>query len=88
MLASHATNDGWREPCLWYTPSGLPLNGSKPFPMLKKLLSHISKWEGKRYVDLLITTSILRYIEACSSPVGTSSEAACIVDATCLGLQT
>ena len=46
--ASHATDNGQRDPHLWYNPSSLPLNGSKPFPMLKKIISHMSKYSDRR----------------------------------------
>ena len=41
--ASHTTNNGKREPRFRYTPLVLTLDGAKPFPMLRKLLSQMSK---------------------------------------------
>ena len=64
--ASHATNNGQCDPRLGYTLSSLPPDDSKPFPILKKLLSHMSKWTDGRDEALPLTTDILRYIEVCS----------------------
>ena len=42
--ASHTTNNGQRDPRIQYTTPGLPIDGAKPFTMVKKLLSHMQKW--------------------------------------------
>ena len=83
-----ATDNGQCDPRLRYTPSVLTLYGTKPLLMLRKLLSHMSKWADVRYEALPLTTDILRSIDARSSLGGHSSEAACIFNAICLGLQT
>ena len=85
---SHAINNGQRDPRLQYTPSGLPRYSSKPLPMLKKLLSHISKWLDRRDEAVPLTTAILRALESFSYPGGPSSEEACIFDAIFLVLHT
>ena len=72
-LVSHTTYNGQRDAHLQYTLSGLPLNGAKPLPMIRKVLSQISKWADGRDEALLITTSILRSLEARSSLGGPSS---------------
>ena len=61
---SHATDNGKRDPHLWYTTSGLPLDGAKPLPMLRKLFSHMCKWEEGRDEALPLMTAILRALEA------------------------
>ena len=43
VAASHATYNCQGDTCLQYIPSRLTLDGAKPLPMLKKLLSHMSK---------------------------------------------
>ena len=83
--ASHATNKGQRDPRLQYTPYSLPLDGAKPFPMLRKLISHMSKWSDGRYEALPLTTAILGALEARYSSWGLSYKAECIFDAICLG---
>ena len=85
---SHTTNNGQREPRLRYTLSGLPLDGAKHFLVFKKLLSQMSKWEDGRDEALPITTAIFGALKYWSSLGGTSSEAAYIFDAICMGLQT
>ena len=40
--ASHVTDNGQCDPRLRYNPSYLPLDGAEPFPVLKKILSHMS----------------------------------------------
>ena len=64
--ASNPTDNGQCDPCLQYTPSGLPLNSDKPFPTIKKILSHISNWEDGMKEALLPTTYIIRALKACS----------------------
>ena len=88
VVASHATNNGQCDTCIRYTPSVLPLDGAKPFLVLQKLLSRMSKWKDGREDFLLLTTAILVNLEACSSSGGHSSKGGCIFDAICLGLQT
>ena len=61
---SHATDNVQRDPHIWYTPYGLTLDGAKPFPILQKLLSHMSKWAYVRDEAIPLTTSIIRYLEA------------------------
>ena len=63
-VASHATDNVQRDPHIWYTPYGLTLDGAKPFPILQKLLSHMSKWAYVRDEAIPLTTSIIRYLEA------------------------
>ena len=43
VASSHIIDNGHRDPRLLYAPSILPFDGAKSFPMLKKLLSHMSK---------------------------------------------
>ena len=83
-----ATDNGQCDPRLRYTPSVLTLYGTKPLLMLRKLLSHMSKWADVRYEALPLTTDILRALEAYCSSGGSSYETACILDTICLGLQT
>ena len=85
--ASNPTDNCQCDLCLQYTPSGLPLNGAKHLHMIKKLLSHISKWAERRDEAILPTTYILRALEACYLLGGPSSKAACIFDVIYLVLQ-
>ena len=66
--ASHAANNGQREPCPQCARSVLPLEGAKPFYMLKKLFSHMSEWEDRRYKDLPLMADILRSLEDLLQP--------------------
>ena len=86
--ASHATDNSLRDPRYRYSPSGLPLDGSKFFPALNKLMSHMSKWSEGRDEALPLTTPIIQALARQAHSDGVDSEAACIFDAICLGLQT
>lgn len=87
--ASHAEANGQQDPRYRYTPAGLPLDGAKKFfPMLGKLLSHMSKWAAGRDEALPLTAAILNQLHIAADAHGPSSEASCIFDAVCLGLQT
>ena len=55
--AYHATDNGQLDLRLRYTPSGLPLDSAKPFPILRQILSHISNWADVRYEDLPLNTA-------------------------------
>ena len=87
MTVSNATDNGQHDSCLQYTPYGLPLNGTKYLPIIKKLLYHMSTWSGGRDKARLPTTAILRYLESRSLWEGPYSKAASIFDTICMDLQ-
>ena len=86
--ASHATDNGLRDPRFRYTPDGLLANGSKYFPLLEKLLSHMSKWARGRSEALPITPAIMATLHSQASHQGPNSLTSCVFDALCIGLQT
>ena len=86
--ASHALDNGQRDPRFRYTPSGLPMDGAKYFPMLQKLLTHMSKWSKGRSEALPLTPAILHCLHSKSKNSHPHSFEACAFDAICLGLQT
>ena len=67
VSASHTTDNGQFYPIIWYTPNVLPFNSAKPFPILKKFISHMSKWSDGMDEYIRLATTILRDLEACSS---------------------
>ena len=86
--ASHATDNGMRDPRYRYYPNGHRMDGSKYFPMLEKLLSHMNKWSKGRSEALPLTIQILSILRDSASTHGPNSSYACTFDAICLGLQT
>ena len=41
--ASHAVDNGMRDPRIRYSPEGLPIDNGDPFPAMKKLFAHMTK---------------------------------------------
>ena len=61
-VASEDIDNGKSDLCLCYTHYSLPLYGVKTFPMLQKLLSHMSNWADRRDGYIPLTIAILRDI--------------------------
>ena len=85
--ASHALDNGAPDPRYRYSASGHQLEGKKFFPLLDKLICHMSKWEKGRSEALPLTTEILSALSTAAIDHGPSSLQACIYDAVCLSLQ-
>ena len=86
--ASHAIDNGLRDPRIRYSPEGLPLNNGEVFPALKKLYTHMKKWADGRDEALPLTSSIIQILHDEAMSSHDHSLEACIFDAVCLGLQT
>lgn len=75
-------------PRIPYSPEGLPLDNRDPFPSMKNLFTHMTKWFQGQDKALPLTTKILNILKTNVDKAASNSLQACIFDAMFIGLQT